>query len=187
MRKTALRKHYLSKRNELSAEEVDQRSGHITKAMISTLTAEINKLHTFVPIAESKEINTWDIIHYCWNNNISTATSVTHFNPKRLEHSWFDEDTVFISGIYNVPTPTPFVEADIYELDLVIVPLLCIDAHGNRIGYGQGFYDSFLSQLPEKTKKIGVSLFGIHSEIIEPDAWDVKLDSVITPKGILEF
>lgn len=187
MRKTALRTHYLNKRNELSIVEVDQRSELVTEWMISILTPEISSIHTFVPIAESKEINTWDIIYYCWKNNISTATSITHFNPKRLEHSWFDEDTVFTSGIYNVPIPVPFIPANIIEFDLVIVPLLCIDAHGNRIGYGQGFYDSFLSLLPEKTKKMGVSLFEIHPEIIEPDAWDVKLDCAILPEGIIEF
>ena len=30
------------------------------------------------------------------------------------------------------------------EFDLIICPTLAADLHGNRIGYGQGYYDRYL-------------------------------------------
>ena len=30
------------------------------------------------------------------------------------------------------------------EFDLIICPTLAVDLHGNRIGYGQGYYDRYL-------------------------------------------
>ncbi|WP_306014170.1 MULTISPECIES: 5-formyltetrahydrofolate cyclo-ligase [unclassified Allomuricauda] len=39
--------------------------------------------------------------------------------------------------------------------DMILVPGLAYDADGYRIGYGEGYYDSFMIQHPN-TIKIGV-------------------------------
>jgi 5-formyltetrahydrofolate cyclo-ligase len=42
---------------------------------------------------------------------------------------------------------------------VVFVPLLAFDKKGNRVGYGKGFYDAFLSKCKPETIKIGLSFF----------------------------
>jgi 5-formyltetrahydrofolate cyclo-ligase len=64
---------------------------------------------------------------------------------------------------------------------MVLVPLLVVDNHGNRIGYGKGFYDRFLSECKSNTKKIGLSLLPLSEEVIDSGATDVKLDGCAIP------
>lgn len=50
-------------------------------------------------------------------------------------------------GKFGIPEPAP----DAPELtpqagDIVIVPALCCDEHGNRLGHGAGYYDRYLEQ-----------------------------------------
>ena len=35
------------------------------------------------------------------------------------------------------------------DIDLAIIPALCADKKGNRIGYGLGFYDKLLENMPK--------------------------------------
>lgn len=187
MIKSELREYYFDQRKRLESKAVEKASEATNRLIINDLINDISSIHCFIKIPKSNEIDTWPLIKECWRNNISTATSISCFNPKRLEHSWFNEKTKFVTGKFNVPVPSPRKKVDLGELDLVIVPLLCIDNQGNRIGYGQGFYDSFLSKLPSRTKKIGVSVFGITDEVITPDPWDVPLDGVVTPSEKILF
>ena len=73
--------------------------------------------------------------------------------------------------------------------DLVLVPLVAIDAHGTRLGQGKGHYDRVLGKLREH----GALLIGIGwqvqklEQIIPTDHWDVPLDGFASPEGLEMF
>jgi 5-formyltetrahydrofolate cyclo-ligase len=67
------------------------------------------------------------------------------------------------------------------------VPLLAYDKHGNRVGYGKGFYDNFLSKCKPETIKIGLSFFPPEDKIDDVSENDVNLDFCVTPEGIISF
>lgn len=76
------------------------------------------------------------------------------------------------------------------SLDIVLVPLLGFDRNGNRIGYGGGFYDrsfAFLrdQQRPSKPMLVGVAYAMQEIKHIEPAAWDVRLDYVVTENELI--
>ena len=69
---------------------------------------------------------------------------------------------------------------------ICLLPLACFDDNGNRIGYGGGFYDKYLSRT-KVDKKIGLAFACQHTEVIECDDHDIRLDMVVTEEGIKEF
>ena len=43
---------------------------------------------------------------------------------------------------------TQFPDTELLEPDFLLIPLLAFDAHGNRLGYGGGYYDRTIEALP---------------------------------------
>ena len=67
-------------------------------------------------------------------------------------------------------------------LDLIIVPGIAFDQNLNRIGYGKGFYDKFLTSIKKNVLKVGVCYdFQLYDKI-QSDPDDVKMDLIITEK-----
>ena len=71
--------------------------------------------------------------------------------------------------------------------DVILIPLLVFDDKKNRLGYGKGYYDKFLSHFLKKNKDIltlGIAFsFQKYKKI--PTSWnDIKLDNILTEKGI---
>jgi len=60
-------------------------------------------------------------------------------------------------GLYGIKQPKRFYPIDLERIDLVIVPGVCFDKKGNRLGRGKGYYDRFLKKLSSSTKKIGLA------------------------------
>ena len=78
---------------------------------------------------------------------------------------------------FNIKEPeTECIECP--NLDLVIVPALAVDKKGNRLGYGGGFYDRFLSKINSKT------LVSLPKELVfdnvPSEKFDIKIDYIIT-------
>ena len=74
------------------------------------------------------------------------------------------------------------------HLDLVLVPLVAVDAHGTRLGTGAGFYDRCLQHLRAGRRWRRPKLIGLSYEFqrVGPLAagdWDVPLDALLTEKG----
>jgi 5-formyltetrahydrofolate cyclo-ligase len=73
------------------------------------------------------------------------------------------------------------------EPDVVLVPLLGFDAAGTRLGYGGGYYDRTLAQLPRRPKLIGLAFSAQELDAIPREPHDVPLDAVITEHGVRFF
>lgn len=91
-----------------------------------------------------------------------------------------------VMGRYNIPTSDSKESAEPEELDMVIVPGVAFGEHGERMGYGGGYYDRFLKKA-ENSYKIGLC----RSEMIEKDLicedHDEKTDILITEKGFYSW
>ena len=68
--------------------------------------------------------------------------------------------------------------------DVTVVPLIAFDEKLNRIGFGGGYYDRYLSR--NATKAIGIAFDEQQCDDIEPEETDVALDMIITPTRVLE-
>lgn len=190
MKKADLRKAYLEKRRALSAADVADLSRRLEAHFFANVDLTgVGTLHCFIPIAKFHEADTWLIIERIWRDHphIRTITSRTGPDKDELAHAEFDEDTKWADSNWGIAEPLggPAVEPE--EIDLVLVPLLCIDERGYRVGYGKGFYDRFLAKCRPDCIKIGLSLFPLIPRIDDVAEYDVALDRCVTPDSVIDF
>jgi 5-formyltetrahydrofolate cyclo-ligase len=76
--------------------------------------------------------------------------------------------------------------------NLVVVPLVGVDAQGRRLGMGGGFYDRALAFRRARHHWRGPALVGLgfdcqRTTSVFADPWDVRLDSLATESGLVHF
>ena len=183
--KAELRAEFLSKRGALSTCEVDDSSILIAQRVLGKW-AEMDRFHVFLPRENGNEVNTWILIEALLARNKHVFTSF--LVDLELQHTSISRETTYETGKWNIPQPVDAIETNIQGIiDVCIVPLLCVDRYGNRVGYGKGYYDDLFLSIPD-AKKVGVSFFEpILEEIGDLRAGDVPLDYLVSPRGIIEF
>ena len=77
----------------------------------------------------------------------------------------------------------PIQTSKILKPDLIVAPLLAFDKSKNRLGYGKGYYDKFLKK-NKKTITIGIAFSFQKYNKIKTSSYDVKLNYILTDKGI---
>lgn len=185
MNKSELRKLYLEKRLAFSPSEIAVASSRIAERFFNeTDLAKIEKLHTYIRIARLNEIDTSSIYYRIWyeHRSISTYAPRADHLTGEMENMAFGPDTELIENKWGIREPLGTETAGPSEIDLVIVPLLCFDESGHRVGYGKGFYDRFLALCRHDCINVGLSLFPPVSGIADVYENDIPLDYCITPE-----
>ena len=190
MLKAELRKIYLEKRKNLSPEERKQKSRQIADRFFQNFDlGEINFLHVFLSIERFNEIDTSLIINKIRREFPRIELVAPRVNPQtnELENLAFKPETELIESVWQIYEPAGNDTLETEKIDLVLVPLLCFDREGHRVGYGKGFYDRLLKKCRADYRKIGLSYFAPVEEISDTHDFDVKLDFCITPENIWRF
>lgn len=180
--KKVLRQVYLEKRLTLSQPEYQLRNELLVKQVLTQLDfTEVQMVHIFLSIIRQKEIDTKPIIIALEEKYPKLNFAVSKTLPgRKLKHYHLQEETHIETNSWGIPEPVTGEEISNEDIDLVFVPLVACDKVGDRIGYGGGYYDVFLSSTPQ-AKKIGLSLSPLLDRIHCAERFDVKLDACITP------
>ena len=187
MDKKTLRQKAKAKRQRLTMEEIETKSLAIANSL---LQMDIwNKLyyHLFLPIVENKEVNTEFILQILAGKDKEIVISKSDFNTREMSHFLLTDNTKIVKNEYNIPEPVNGLPVPTEMIDVVFVPLLAYDKKGNRVGYGKGFYDKFLSQCKPDVIKIGLSFFEPEDLIEDVLETDIKLDFCVTTEEIFKF
>ena len=192
--KADLRRAALAHRRALEPGEVARRSARLGEQLFAHFpVAAWRGLHVFLPLARRNEPDTWPIIRRIWAelpavrlaapvvqaDGISLINYTLHPTTQLLENRW---------GIAE-PVADPATEMPPAAFDAVLVPLLAVDASGQRVGYGGGFYDRFLAQCRPGTQFIGLNVLdeppaGLIADVLPTD---VPLTACLTPGGVWRF
>lgn len=190
MTKIELRKVYLEKRNVLSEDERRFKSRNIAIKFFENVDlVRVKTLHSFIPIAKFNEVDTSFIFEKIWDEFPYIKTVVPRIFGKdgEMENVAIQAISSLKENAWGIREPVGGEIVDATDIDMVLVPLLCFDKKGHRIGYGKGFYDRFLSQCRANCLKIGLSYFPPVGRIIGADEHDIKLDKCISPQKIFDF
>lgn len=187
MNKKELRQKYKGKRQELSIIEIDDLSLAIANKVMTLEIWEKTYYHIFLPISENKEVNTEYILHLLSGKDKEIVISKSDFQTNEMTHFLLTDSTKIKKNQYNIPEPLNGLEVPTSKIEVVFVPLLAFDKLGNRVGYGKGFYDKFLSKCNPETIKIGLSFFEAEEIIEAVFENDVRLDYCVTPNDVYTF
>jgi 5-formyltetrahydrofolate cyclo-ligase len=93
---------------------------------------------------------------------------------------------------HNISEPFSWRRIGARQLDVLLLPLVAYDTRGVRLGMGGGYYDATLAYLKtrrhwRKPKLIGIAYTCQQAPELPAEAWDVRLDGVLTETGLTYF
>ncbi len=172
----------------MTQEEVTRLSEKITTSFLVFLSQkpDIKHIHIFFSIRRFNEIDTFPLYHQLNKMGYNLYTSEVNVTKDSLDTLNLEEVTDFEEDGWGIPKPIGAKQTEPSQIQLVLMPLLAFDENGNRLGYGKGYYDKFLTTLDESVLKLGLSFFPPESRI-PADEHDIGLDICITPQQIHHF
>lgn len=187
MLKKDLRSLYKNRRRLIDNASLEDSSLNIANRLLKLPVWSHDYYHIFLPISENKEIDTTFILSILQGKDKNVVLPKVGDNTT-LQHYLLTDSTRLKKNKWNIPEPVDGIEVPISKIDVVFIPLLAFDKMGNRVGYGKGFYDTFLAECREDVIKIGLSLFSAEEEFIT-DTYDndVPLDYCVTPSETYSF
>ena len=183
MTKSELRKIYLAKQKSLSSDESVAKSRLIAELFFGSFDLSgVSVLHCFIPIEKFNEIDTRLIIGRIWKEfpAIRVVVPRVDFENHEMNSLTFLPKTKLVRNAWDISEPTHDELVPAGEIDMVLVPGLCFDRMGHRVGYGKGFYDRFLKRCRYDCVRVGLGYFEPVEEIEDVHEGDVRLDALLT-------
>lgn len=179
--KSELRKSLIAKRKSINNKfEKDYK---IAQALYHTKEFQ-NAKTVLVYVSLDDEIKTDNIIDTVLKNGKNAAV------PRCIDHCGNMEFCIISAlsdleeGSFKVREPKSDCPGLIdYSDSIIIVPALCFDRNGFRLGYGKGYYDRFLEQY--NNKSIGLCYDEMIVSSVPKDNYDKSVDLIITEKNII--
>lgn len=183
-KKQELRDQFLSERKALSEQDYRDKSELIINTLLEQPEyREALVIHCYVAMEERREVNTQPFIQEMLKHEKQVALPVVDFGTGRIKSFFIESLSELEKNKWGVLEPEKGVPAQPENIDLVIVPMVGGDKERNRIGYGKGFYDRFLSSVT--CPKIGLLFDRCLVDSIPTETFDVPLSKVITEQRVI--
>lgn len=148
MTKQELRNRVRQKRAELSPEWKENADREILRRIVaSDRFREASAVLLYAP--KKSEVNLLPLVSLLREKNIPVAFPKCDPEEKRMEFRILEPGARLAPGAYGIPEPP--ADAPVCAIDahtLCLLPGMTYDPDGNRLGYGGGYYDRFLSDFP---------------------------------------
>lgn len=148
----------------------------------------------FVYSAMAKEIPTQGIIHTALNDGKKVALPKIRTSVKagaKMDFVFINKDTEYKNGVYGIlePVSNEFIDVkDINDRVEMLIPGLCFDIKGRRIGYGGGYYDRYLTKCPKD--KLHITALACEYQIFESLPFnenDKTVNLIVTENRCIEI
>ncbi|WP_343554624.1 5-formyltetrahydrofolate cyclo-ligase [Pantoea sp.] len=185
-----IRQHVRHLRRNLTSEQQEQAADQLAEHAINIATiADAQHIALFLSV--DGEINTRPLIAKLWQQKKQVYLPVLHpFSPGNLLFIRYTPETSLTTNKLRIPEPTLDITqmVTLDQLDVMLVPLVAFDQHGQRLGMGGGFYDRTL----QNWQQHGFMPMGIAHDCQRVDelpvaAWDVPLPAILTPAKLWQW
>ena len=183
IKKDKIRKEILAKRNILSDKDINKKSDSIIKNLASYIE-NVQNIMIFMDMKTEVKITKLLELHPKKNFFIS---KITNSKNREMKINKYNKNELILHKFgYYESSSNDFYDEEI--LDVVIVPALAFDSKKNRIGFGGGYYDTFLEKVRKSNNKalfIGVCYDFQIIDNIPTEKHDVTLDFVVSESKII--
>ena len=183
IKKDKIRKEILAKRNILSDKDINKKSDLIIKNLASYIE-NVQNIMIFMDM--KTEVKITKLLELYPKKNFFIS-KITNSNNREMKINKYNKNELILHKFgYYESSSKDFYDEEI--LDVVIVPALAFDSKKNRIGFGGGYYDTFLEKVRQKNNKalfIGVCYDFQIIDNITTEKHDVTLDFVVSESKII--
>ena len=183
IKKDKIRKEILAKRNILSDKDINEKSDLIIKNLASYIE-NVQNIMIFMDM--KTEVKITKLLELYPKKNFFIYKITNRKNREMKINKYNKNELILHKFGYYESSSNDFYDEEI--LDVVIVPALAFDSKKNRIGFGGGYYDTFLEKVRQKNNKalfIGVCYDFQIIDNIPTEKHDVTLDFVFSEHKIL--
>lgn len=165
----------------LSLEERAAKSSRICDFIKKTdAFKKASKVGIFTPQAHEPDLRA------LWKSRSEACVFPKVISKEGLQYYRIPDLKALKAGFAGILEPPDSEEARVdawSSSDLIIVPGLCFDLQGGRIGSGMGFYDRFLATIP--SLKWGAAYERhVSGQPLPQESTDIRLDAVVTEAGV---
>lgn len=186
MTKNELRKQIRARLAELSPAAQGRRSTAACDLLAQQ--PEFTRAQTLmIYLATPGEVDTSEIAFAAWSRGKRVAAPWVAWEQKRMIPMEIRSLGELREGLLGVPQPPEESPVSIAEIDLLILPGLAFDAHGNRLGRGRGFFDRFLAHREFRAVKCALAFEEQFVEAVPADAHDQRVDLLVTDAAVRRF
>ena len=183
LEKSKIRKEILEKRNNLSNEEVEKKSDLIIKNL-EKFVRNAENMMIFMDMKNEVRITK---LMKLYPEKSFFIPKITDSKNREMKINKYEENELVLHKFgYYESSSSDFYNEEI--LDIVIVPAVVFDFGKNRIGFGGGYYDTFLKKVREKNEKvlfIGVCYdFQIVDEV-PTESHDMILNFIVSENKVI--
>ena len=177
MNKHDLRLELLLKRKSLDkAKKFDLDLEIQSRLLLTKEYRDCDKILVYV--SNDLEIDTKGIIHAAFANKKKVAVPVTN-DDYSLSFYYINSLKELKQGKFGIMEPDNRDNKVVdFDNSICVIPALCCDLSGNRIGYGKGCYDRFLSEYT------GEKVCLVYGDNVFPsvvsESTDVKVDLIVS-------
>ena len=183
IKKDKIRKEILAKRNILSDKDINKKSDSIIKNLASYIE-NVQNIMIFMDM--KTEVKITKLLELYPNKNFFISKIINSKNREMKINKYNKNELILHKFGYYESSSNDFYDEEI--LDVVIVPALAFDSKKNRIGFGGGYYDTFLEKVRQKNNKalfIGVCYDFQIIDSVPTEKHDVTLDFVVSESKII--
>jgi 5-formyltetrahydrofolate cyclo-ligase len=183
--KDKIRKDINGLRDSTDPAELDKLSERIKVNLFSTPEFMDAKTVMFY-ISKGSEVRTWEMIKNTVSMGKTVCVPLTDVKGNTITPYEVKSNQDLGKGHFGIPEPRKDYcrEVDAKDIDVVIVPGTAFDRKGERIGYGKGYYDRFLSRAAN-AKSIGLAYGFQVVQRIPSERHDVKVDIIVTERLVI--
>lgn len=124
------------------------------------------------------EVDIQEAVRHLYQEGKTVLLPVTQTGGIMYLRCYEGDDSLRV-GNFHIMEPTGPIYIQLSQIDTVVIPGVCFDKGGHRLGRGRGYYDRFLPRIPQAFR-LGIAFPCQIQTNIPTDTHDVMMDEILS-------